>query len=247
MRMVDARDLVRGFGGEPAVAGVSFSAESGERVALVGRNGAGKTTLLRLLAAVLPADSRALAVAGHDVFSDSLAVRASVGYLPEGAPLDPDLDVAGCLRYGGALRAMPRRRLRRRLHEVAEFCDLARLLRLPVRALSAGQRRTVALAAAILHDPPVLLLDDPLAALDPVQARKFAAMIASPQVSSGRLLVFATHDEALVRSAATRVLVLERGRLVGDLPSLPPGTDLPGAFEACAKAAAARPPEESGK
>ena len=236
--MVDARELVRGFGGEPAVSGVSFSASSGERIALVGRNGAGKTTLLRLLAAVLPADSGALEVAGRDVFSDALGVRAAVGYLPEGAPLDPDLDVAAYLRYRGALRGMPRRRLRRRLHEVAEFCDLARLLRLPAGALSAGQRRTVALADSILHDPAVLLLDDPLATLDPVQARKFSSMIASPQVSSGRLLVFATHDEALVRSAATRVLVLDRGRLVGDLPSLPPGADLPGTFEICARAAA---------
>ena len=237
--MIDARDLVRRFGGETALSGVTFAASAGERIAVVGRNGAGKTTLLRLLAAMIPADSGALAVAGLDVFRDPLGVKAAVGYLPEGAPLDPALGVASYLRFRGALRGMPRRRLRRRLHEVADFCDLARLLRLPIRALSAGQRRSVALADSILHDPRVLLLDDPLAALDPLQARKFAAMFSSPAVSAGRLVVFATHDVSLVRSAATRVLVLERGRLVGDLPALPPGADLPDVFESCSKAASA--------
>lgn len=234
---VDARNLVRRFGGEDALSGVTFAASSGERIALVGRNGAGKTTLLRVLASVLPPDSGAATVAGFDVFSQSLEVRAAVGYLPEGAPLDPEMDVASYLAFRGRLRGMPRRRLRRRLHEVSEFCDLARLLRRRIGALSAGQRRAVGLADSILHEPAVLLLDDPLSALDPAQAESFRAMLSSPDVSEGRLVVFATHDETLVRAAATRILFLERGRLLADVPSLPPGTGLKDAFAAWSRAA----------
>ena len=235
MRMADARDLVRRFGGETALAGVSFAAEAGERIALVGRNGAGKTTLLRILSGLLAPDSGAASVAGLDVWSQSVEVRRVAGYLPEGAPLEPDMTVADFLRYRGKLRRMPGRHLRRRLHEVADFCDLARILRLSTGSLSSGQRHAVALADCLLHEPRVLLLDDPLAALDSVEAEKFSRALLSPQVSDGRLVVFATHDEALVRSVASRVLVLERGRIVGDMPGLAPGLDLAQTFEACLK------------
>ncbi|MBQ7667684.1 MAG: ABC transporter ATP-binding protein [Kiritimatiellae bacterium] len=236
MKIVDARNLVRRFGRENALCGVSFAAGAGERIAIVGRNGAGKTTLLRILAGLIPADSGAAAVAGFDVFSESLSVRERVGYLPEGVALDPDLTVAGYLKYRGKLRGMPRRHLRRRFHEVTEFFDLARILRFPVKALSAGRRHAVGLADCLLHEPEVLLLDDPLAGLDPRQGARLGAMISSPRVSAGRAILFATHDENLVRAAATRVLVLERGRLIGDLPGLSPGMTLPGAFEACLRA-----------
>ena len=176
--MLDVQDLTRRFGRETALDGVSFSAEAGERIAVVGRNGAGKTTLLRVLSTFLPADSGRASVAGFDLFSQGGAVRSVVGYLPEGAPLDPDLRVAEYLRFRGRLRRMSGRHLRRRLHDVAAFCGLAPVLSTRIRALSAGQRHAVGLADAILHEPDILLFDDPLAAADAVQARAFAKLLA---------------------------------------------------------------------
>ena len=219
--MLDVQDLTRRFGRETALDGVSFSADAGERIAIVGRNGAGKTTLLRVLSTFLPADSGRASVAGFDLFSQGGAVRSVVGYLPEGAPLDPDLRVAEYLRFRGRLRRMSGRHLRRRLHDVAAFCGLAPVLSTRIRALSAGQRHAVGLADAILHEPDVLLFDDPLAAADAVQAREFARLLASPEISEGRLVLFSTHDAGLVRAAATRVLFLERGRLATDTTSIP--------------------------
>ena len=218
---LDVQDLTRRFGRETALDGVSFRADAGERIAVVGRNGAGKTTLLRVLSTFLPADSGCATVAGFDLFSQGGAVRAVTGYLPEGAPLDPDLRVAEYLRFRGRLRGMSGRHLRRRLHDVAAFCGLAPILTARIRALSAGQRHAVGLADAILHEPDVLLFDDPLAAADAVQARDFARLLASPEVSEGRLVIFSTHDAGLVRAAATRALYLERGRLAADTTSIP--------------------------
>ena len=224
--MLDVQDLTRRFGRETALDGVSFSAEAGERIAVVGRNGAGKTTLLRVLSTFLPADSGRASVAGFDLFSQGGAVRSVVGYLPEGAPLDPDLRVAEYLRFRGRLRRMSGRHLRRRLHDVAAFCGLAPVLSTRIRALSAGQRHAVGLADAILHEPDVLLFDDPLAAADAVQAREFARLLASPEEilkaqANSYGVLFSTHDAGLVRAAATRVLFLERGRLATDTTSIP--------------------------
>ena len=219
--MLDVQELTRRFGRDTALDGVTFSADAGERIAVVGRNGAGKTTLLRVLSTFLPADSGRASVAGFDLFSRGGAVRSVVGYLPEGAPLDPDLRVAEYLRFRGHLRRMSGRHLRRRLHDVAAFCGLAPILNARIRALSAGQRHAVGLADAILHEPDVLLFDDPLAAADAVQARSFARLLAAPEVSDGRLVLFSTHDAGLVRAAATRVLFLERGRLAADTTNIP--------------------------
>ena len=213
---IDVQQLTKRFGRALAVDGATFRADPGERVALVGRNGAGKTTLLRMLATFLPPTSGAASVSGFDLFAQSNAVREIVGYLPEGSPIDPEMGVVEYLRFRGRLRRMPRPRLRRRLHDVVAFCDLAPLRASPIRALSAGQRRAVGLADAILHEPDVLLLDDPLAALDPLQSRKLAAMLAAPEVSQDRVLLFATHDEALVRAVATRVIRLDHGRIAED-------------------------------
>jgi len=238
--MLDAQDLTRRFGRDVALDGVSFRADAGERIAVVGRNGAGKTTLLRVLSTFLPADSGRASVSGFDLFAQSGAVRAVVGYLPEGAPLDPDLRVAEYLRFRGHLRGMSGRHLRRRLHDVAAFCGLAPILTARIRGLSAGQRHAVGLADAILHEPDILLFDDPLAAADAVQARAFAKLLAAPEVSDGRLVVFSTHDAGLVRAAATRVLYLERGRLVADTASIPIAGSLADWFDRWSKSNAER-------
>ena len=238
---IEVQQLAKRFGRTVAVDGATFRADPGERVALVGPNGAGKTTLLRMLATFLPPTSGAASVSGFDLFSQSNAVREIVGYLPEGSPLEPEMGVVEYLRVRGRLRRMPRPRLRRRLHDVVAFCDLAPLRASPIRSLSAGRRRAVAVADAILHEPDVLLLDDPIAALDPMQSRKIADMLVSPEVSNGRVLLFATHDAALVRAVATRVICLDHGRVLADVrdPSRLGDRGLPELFDAWRAGAAA--------
>lgn len=242
---IDVRNLVKRFGRTVAVDGATFRADPGERVAVVGRNGAGKSTLLRMLATFLPPTSGTASVSGFDVFSQANAVRTVTGYLPEGAPLEPEMGVAEYLRFRGRLRRMPRPYLRRRLHDVVSFCDLAPLRTAPIRTLSAGRRRAVGLADAILHEPDVLLLDDPLAALDPVQGAKIASMLAAPEVSEGRVVLFSTHDAALVRAAATRIVCLEHGRVLADTRDLSvlDGSGLPDLFDRWRKSAPPVPEE----
>ena len=228
--MIETHNLTRRFGRETALDGVTFRAAPGERIAVVGRNGAGKTTLLRVLSTFLPPNGGTASISGFDLFEQSNAVRAITGYLPENAPLDPDLTVADYLRFRDRLRRMSRARLRRRLHDVVAFCGVAPLVGAPIRRLSSGQRHAVGLADALLHEPDVLLVDEPLASSDPVQAEKFTALLAAPEVSEGRVLLFATHSTGLVRAAATRVLYLERGRLLADVADVPRDAGLPELF-----------------
>ncbi len=214
--MIEAVDICRHFGKTRALQRVTLRAVAGERIALVGRNGAGKTTLLRILATVLPPDSGSIAVDGIDAFSSPELVRAITGYVPEGAPADPDLTIREWLRFRGKLRRMPARRLRRRVREVAAFCRISALLGTPVSALSGGQRKTACLAEALLDEPQVLLLDDPAAGLDAEGMAQLSAMLASADASDGRVIVFSTHDEGFVRAVATRVVRLDRGTVVSD-------------------------------
>ncbi|MGI5868815.1 MAG: ABC transporter ATP-binding protein [Kiritimatiellia bacterium] len=219
--MIQVHELTRKFGSQSVLQGVALDAAPGERIALTGGNGAGKTTLLRILATYLPATSGYATVAGHDVFAEAAAVRASLGYLPEGAPAYADMRVAEYLKFRGRLRRMGRLNLRRRLHEVIQLCDLSALRNVRIGSLSNGIRRRVCIAEAILHEPPVLLLDDPLAACDPDQAEKLAEHLVSPEVCANRTLLFTTHSRALIQAVATRILFLDQGRIVADVP----GTD----------------------
>ncbi len=228
--MIETCNLTRRFGRETALDGVTFRAGPGERIAVVGRNGAGKTTLLRVLSTFLPPTAGTATVSGFDLFTQSNAVRTITGYLPENAPLDPDLTVADYLRFRGRLRRMPRAHLRRRIHDVIAFCDVAPLVDAPIRTLSRGQRHAVGLADALLHEPDVLLVDEPLGAFDPIQAQKFTSLLAAPEVSEGRVLLFATHNADLVRAAASRILFLERGRVLADVAEVPQDASLPELF-----------------
>ena len=219
--MIQIQQLTRNFGSNRVLQGVALDAAPGERIALTGGNGAGKTTLLRILATYLPATSGYATVAGHDVFADAAAVRASLGYLPENAPAYADMRVAEYLKFRGRLRRMGRLHLRRRLHEVIQLCDLAPLRNARIGSLSNGFRRRVCIADAILHEPAVLLLDDPLAACDPDQAEKLAEMLGAPEICASRTLLFTTHSRELVQAVATRILFLDRGKVAADIP----GTD----------------------
>ena len=218
--MIEIRQLSKTFASHYALQDISFSASRGERIALTGRNGAGKTTLLRLLSTYLPATSGFATVEGLDLFSESNAIRALIGYLPENAPLYLDMRVAEYLKFRGQLRRMSRLHLYRRLHEVISFCDLGQYRNSPIGSLSCGLRHRIGIADAIMHEPKVLLLDDPLAACDPYQAEKITDMLSSDEICGNTTVIFSTHSRETVQAIATRLICLERGSLCQDTTDL---------------------------
>ncbi len=214
--MIEIRSLSKKFAGHYALQDVTFSASRGERIALVGCNGAGKTTLLRILSTYLPATSGYGSIEGCDLLHDSNAIRKITGYLPENAPLYLDMHVAEYLKFRGRLRRMKRMHLNRRFHEVLAFCDLAPYRNATINSLSCGLRHRVGIADAMLHEPHLLLLDDPIASCDPYQAEKITELLASDTVCENRTLIFSSHLRETVQAVATRILFLDRGGICAD-------------------------------
>ena len=196
--MIEIRNLTKKFATHTALQDVTFSASAGERIAVVGSNGAGKTTLLRVLSTYLPATSGFVTIDENDLLYDSNAIRKITGYLPENAPLYLDMRVAEYLKFRGGLRRMKRLHLNRRFHEVMAFCDLAPYRNTTINSLSCGLRHRVGIADAILHEPTVLLLDDPTASCDPYQAEKITELLTSEKLCENRTLIFTTHSRETV-------------------------------------------------
>jgi ABC-2 type transport system ATP-binding protein len=220
--MIEVELLSRTFGSRTALAGVTFRVAAGDAVMLLGPNGAGKTTLLRVLSGFLPATSGFVQVAGHDLFDASLAARAALGYVPETAPLYAEMRVAEYLRFRGHLRRLRGRHLRRRTDAVVEQCGLLPHRRELIGALSRGQRVRVAVADALLHEPSVLLLDDPLAALDTDQRRQVLQLLESVRGSAAMLI--STHLPDELTPLCGRLMLLRAGQLVRDAPVTPEDT-----------------------
>ncbi|NLB68275.1 MAG: ABC transporter ATP-binding protein [Lentisphaerae bacterium] len=214
--MIEIRQLSKIFSKRPVLNEITFTAGQGERVALLGANGAGKTTLLRVLATYLPASSGFGKIAGFDLFSDSLSIRAITGYLPEGVPLYNDMRVAEYLKFRGRLRNMEGQLIRKRMHDVIAACDLASWRLSRIGSLSAGLRHRVGLADAMLHEPRILLLDDPIADCDPYQTEKITSILADAEEGTQRTLIFTTHSSEIVLSIATRIIFMERGQIIAD-------------------------------
>ncbi|MDA0990857.1 MAG: ATP-binding cassette domain-containing protein, partial [Verrucomicrobia bacterium] len=167
--MITVKNLTKRFGKNTAIDDISFHVDDGEIVGFLGPNGAGKTTTMRILSTFLPATGGSVTIAGHDVFSDSLAVRQQIGYLPEHAPLYDDMRVLEYLSYRGGLKGMQGRHLRQRIDECIDACGLIEVKRKLIRHLSKGFRQRVGLADALLHEPRLLILDEPTIGLDPNQ------------------------------------------------------------------------------
>ncbi len=209
--MIEVRELTKRFGRTVAVDRLSFRVGSGEVVGFLGPNGAGKTTTMRILAGCLPASGGEAAVAGADVFRDSLAVRQRIGYLPENVPMYTDLRVTEYLRYRGRLKGLRSKSLTRRVNAVSEQCGLLSERNTIIRRLSKGFRQRVGLADALLHEPPVLLLDEPTIGLDPNQIRHIRTLIAS--LAQQHTVLISTHILQEVELMCSRVLILDRGRI----------------------------------
>ena len=206
--------LTRRFGRLAAVDGVTFGVRRGEVVGFLGPNGAGKSTTMRMLAGFLTPSSGHAAIMGSDVQAEPLEARRALGYLPEGAPLYGDMTPLGLFRFVASMRGMSRAARRNNIAIVIERTDLAEVAYKPIETLSKGFKRRVGLAAAILHDPPVLILDEPTDGLDPNQKHEVRALIAA--MAEDKAIIVSTHILEEVSAVCTRAIVIARGKVVAD-------------------------------
>jgi ABC-2 type transport system ATP-binding protein len=213
--MIEASDLTRKFGTFTAVERVSFSVPEGKIVGLLGPNGAGKTTTIRMITGFLPPSSGRVTLGGRDLFGDgAVALRRQIGYLPESVALYPELRVDEYLDWRGRIEGMDRVATRRRRAEVVELCLLGEVRRQVIGTLSKGYRQRVGLAGAILHDPKVLVLDEPTVGLDPRQIIAIRELIR--ELGREHTLLVSTHILPEVDLLCQRVLIVDRGRIVAE-------------------------------
>ncbi len=212
--MIEARRLSKMYGPVTAVDRISFEMGRGEVVGLLGPNGAGKTTTMRLLTTYLPPTSGRASLCGHDVLDDPLAARRCVGYLPENAPLYGEMRVREYLDFRAKLKDVPRSKRRRSIAEAVARCGLSDVENRVVGHLSRGYRQRVGLADAIVHEPPILILDEPTAGLDPIQVREVRTLIR--ELGERHAVLLSTHIMSEVEAVCGRVVIIARGRIALD-------------------------------
>ncbi|MBK7403989.1 MAG: ABC transporter ATP-binding protein [Phycisphaerales bacterium] len=212
--MIELRDLRKVFGPVVAVDGVSLRVERGEVLGFLGPNGAGKSTTMKMVAGFLTPTSGTAVVDGHDVREDSLGVRRVLGYLPEGAPAYPDMTPAGFLKWVADVRGYKGAERSKRVAKVVERVQLEGVLHQSIETLSKGFKRRVGLAQALLHDPEVLILDEPTDGLDPNQKHEVRELIRT--LGGQKVVVLSTHILEEVEAVCTRAVIIARGRVVAD-------------------------------
>jgi gliding motility-associated transport system ATP-binding protein len=204
--------LVKRYGPRLAIRGISFTIGEGEVIGLLGPNGSGKSTILRVLAGYLPPSAGSVRIAGIDIAADSLAVRSQVGYVPEDAPLYDGMRVAEFLHFMAAIKRVAGRAARGAVASAAEQLDLGPVLGVPIGKLSRGYRQRVAIAQALLNDPPLLIFDEPTNALDAYQVIAVRALVRS--LVGRRTVLVASHVLTEIERVASRVMILVDGRLL---------------------------------
>jgi ABC-2 type transport system ATP-binding protein len=216
MPAIEVEGLTRRYGPTLAVDDISFSIEPGEIVGFLGPNGAGKTTTLRILTCFLPASSGTARVAGFDVFRESIQVRRRIGYLPENVPLYKEMRVREYLDYRAALKRVPRARREESVDEALRLVRIEDHADRIIGHLSKGYRQRVGLADTLVHDPEVLILDEPTVGLDPNQVREVRDLVRA--LSEKRTVLFSTHVIPWVEAVCERVVVINEGKIVADGP-----------------------------
>jgi ABC-2 type transport system ATP-binding protein len=212
--MIEVQNLTKTYSSQTAVADVTFSVKEGEIVGFLGPNGAGKTTTMRVLTGFLPPTSGTARIAGHDVLTQSKEARAALGYLPESAALYPEMRVTEYLAYRARLEGVTGPTVRSRVAEAVDRCLLGEVAHRKIDNLSKGYRQRTALAGALVHQPPVLILDEPTVGLDPMQIIKIREMIRS--LGKERAVLLSTHILPEVDAVCDRVLIIDRGRIVAE-------------------------------
>ena len=216
--MIEVQQLTKRFARHEAVHGISFSVERGEIVGFLGPNGAGKTTTLRMLTGYLPPTSGQASVAGFDIFRQSLEARKRIGYMPENVPLYEDMRVREYLRFRAHLKGLRSTAARRRVGEMMDTCGLDAVRRKMIKTLSKGYRQRVGLADALVHDPDLLILDEPTNGLDPNQIRQIRELI--KQLAQSHTVLVSTHILSEVEMTCNRVIIIDGGKIkAADTPT----------------------------
>ncbi|MEM9174635.1 MAG: ABC transporter ATP-binding protein [Myxococcota bacterium] len=210
--------LAKRYGDFEAVRGLDFTVAPGEVVGFLGPNGAGKTTTMRMLTGFLPASDGEAAIAGHDIFTDATPARRAIGYLPETPPLYPEMTPAGFVTFVAKIKDVPRGERAERVDRALERCGLIDVRDREIRQLSKGYRQRVGLAQAIVHEPAVLVLDEPTVGLDPIQIREIRTLIRDLAATGRQTVLLSTHILAEVEAICQRVILIDRGRKVLDQP-----------------------------
>ncbi|HDN79068.1 MAG TPA: ATP-binding cassette domain-containing protein [Chloroflexi bacterium] len=210
--MIEVKGLTKYYGDVKAIEDVTFTVEKGEVVGFLGPNGAGKTTTMRILTAYLAPTSGTAKVAGYDVFYDSLEVRKRIGYLPETVPLYPEMSVRSYLEFMAHIRGVEK--VKSRVQEVMEICNVDDVADSRIGKLSKGYRQRVGLAQALLHNPEVLILDEPTIGLDPKQIIEVRELI--KRLGEDHTILLSTHILPEASQTCERVLIINEGRLVAE-------------------------------
>ena len=212
--MLEIENLRKSFGKKQAVKGLSFTLEKGEVLGFLGPNGAGKSTTLRMVSGVLEPDDGDARIAGHSISAERRLAQSQIGYLPEGAPLYENMTPPEFLGFVGRARGLRSEALEAAAAKATADARIAGVSDQRISSLSKGYRRRVGLAAAILHDPPVLILDEPTDGLDPNQKRAVRSLIA--RMAPEKAILISTHTLEEVPAMCTRAIVIDRGRVVAD-------------------------------
>ncbi len=212
--MIQANGLTHYYGPYPAIQDVSFGVRKGEILGFLGPNGAGKTTTMRIINGFLPPTRGTETVDGYDVVEQSLEARRRVGYLPETVPLYTDMSVTGYLKYMGTLRGMSPKHIKARVGEVVDVCRLGDYSKTQIGKLSKGFRQRVGIAQAIIHEPQVLVLDEPTIGIDPIQVVETRRLI--QELGRDQTVVLSSHILPEVSMICDRVLIINEGRIVAE-------------------------------
>ena len=209
--MIEISNLSKSYGRHKAVDQISFEVTRGEIVGFLGPNGAGKSTTLKMLTGFLPPTSGAARIAGKDIFRESLEVRKKIGYMPENVPLYIDMRVKEYLRFRGGLHGLSRGHLRKRMAEVMETCGLTQVRRKMIKTLSKGYRQRVGLADALIHEPDLLILDEPTNGLDPNQIQAIRRLIKN--LGEKHTILISTHILSEVEMTCNKVVIIDEGKI----------------------------------
>ncbi len=212
--MIEVKNLTKKYGSLEALRGLSFTVKKGEVIGLLGPNGAGKSTTMKILSAFMPATDGEVKIAGLDVFYDALEVKKKVGYLPENPPVYPELRVYEYLHYVAELKQVPSAKIKERVDYVVEKCGLKERFGQIIGTLSKGFQQRVGIAQALVHDPEVVILDEPTVGLDPVQIVEIRNLIKG--LAASHTVILSTHILPEVVMTCGRVLLINKGQILVD-------------------------------
>ncbi|MCP4346650.1 MAG: ABC transporter ATP-binding protein [Desulfobacterales bacterium] len=212
--MIEVKNLTKYFGAKKAVDDISFSVEKGEILGFLGPNAAGKSTTMRMITGFIPPSAGTAVIGGHDIINDSISAREKIGYLPENAPVYPDMTVFGYLDFCAEIRGFSGSKRKKKIEETIEKCFLTEVKYQTVSTLSKGFKQRVCFAQSIIHDPEYLILDEPTDGLDPNQKHEVRLMIR--KMSAEKAIILSTHILDEMEAVCTRAIIIAKGRVVAD-------------------------------